>query len=700
MARHPGRPGEPGALPVSRRAGGPRVLLIGVGAFGRQHLAAWQALQRQGHAQLVGVVVGSAASAQALAGEQPGVRVLGNLDESQLSAVLAEVDAVDIAAPTEQHEALVARCLPFADVLCEKPLARSEAGAKALFTLARRHGRHLQAFHNYLHHPTVVALLDEARAVGTPPQTVRIRLSNPAEPAPAAGACPFEEWLHAFYLLQAIDARAPRALAAWRTGTTAEVSLALPGGSKAQISIGWQHATRQRSIELAWPDRHLRAELDDGQLLLQRRGKSERRLLGRAPVSLAAQLQAFTGRIGRGPRTDDGLPERAALRLMDCARAAADRGAAAGGRSLRPDRPRVLVIGGGVFGTTCAVELARDNQVVIAERHDHLLTEASWLNQWRHHSGFHYPRSLETIEEVRACKADFESVYESAIARDVTAYYAVSVLGHEISRERYLAVCDANRLDYRIVAPPTDIVYPERLRVCLHTDEAVVRIDRLSRLLDKRLRGARAIDLRMGTTVEGGRLLADGRKSVRLRGPAGIEQQEFDFVVNATYAGTNAIARWFGFPLRPMRFDLLEMAVFSIPKAPRFMMTILDGPFTSLTHTGQGDQFMLSHIHQSILASEVTANGQPPRWGPPRSNRDGLLAHGLRYLPILERARFVESRIGVRTVAAYSEDFDGRPTVVTAHGFGCWSVLGGKIVTAVSNAREIVRAIGREAGSA
>ena len=670
----------------------PRVLMVGAGAFGRQHLDEWRALHHEGVVELVGVVVRSAEHALALARQHPALAVHAGLE----TALLSDVDAVDIAAPTDQHEALVAQCLPHADVLCEKPLARSAARARALFALARRHGRQLQACHNYLHHPAVIALLEEARLVGSPPQSIRLHLTNPAERAPPPGTCPFEEWLHAFYLLQAIDDRAPRAMLAWRTATTAAVSVALPGGSKAQLTVGWQGIGRQRTIELAWPEHLLRADLDDGQLLLQRRGRSERRLLGRTPVSLGLQLRAFANRIGDGCDTVGEQSVVDALKLMERARDAADRGPATS--PSRTDRPRVLVVGGGVFGATCAVELASEHQVVIAERHDRLLTEASWLNQWRHHSGFHYPRSLETIEEVRAAKADFESVYESAIARDVTAYYAVSALGHEITRERYLAVCDANHLNYRIVDAPADIVYPERLRVCLHTDEAVVRIDKLSRLLGRRLRGHRAIDLRMATTVTGGRLLADGRKEVRLLGPDGRRTESFDFVVNATYAGTNAIARWFGFPLRPMRFDLLEMAMFSIPKADRFMMTILDGPFTSLTHTGVGDRFMLSHIHQSILASQVTASGLPPRWGVPRSNRDGLLAHGLRYLPILERAVFVESRIGVRTVEAYSEDFDGRPTVVTAHGFGCWSVLGGKIITAVGNAREIVRAIQRESG--
>jgi hypothetical protein len=122
---------------------------------------------------------------------------------------------------------------------------------------------------------------------------------------------------------------------------------------------------------------------------------------------------------------------------------------------------------------------------------------------------------------------------------------------------------------------------------------------------------------------------------------------------------------------------------------PRVSVTVLDGPFTSLLSMGRGNRFMLSHIHQSVLKSAVTTDGAPPAWGTFGSNRAGLVRHASRYIPAVARAPVVESRYGVRAVHAHSEDFDGRPTVVTDHGFGCWSVLGGKIITCVRNAREI-----------
>lgn len=676
---------------VDRRGGrhAPAVLLIGVGRFGRQHLKEWTALAEAGRVRLAGAVVATSRSADALR-KVTGIPVHAGFD----TKLLAGVDAVDIATPAATHEELVAACLPHAHVLVEKPLAGSAAAARRLHALAERHGRVLMTGHVYHHHPLTDALRTALARFDGGPQAMELTFTNPAEDyTPACD--PFGEWIHAFDLLGICAPGAIGACVAWDEQQAAHASVAVRDGTRARLSVGWRGAEPVRRVKLNYADCHITADFLDGCLVLQWRGRTEKQWVGIQPVALRRELSHFLASVeGAGAAKPAAGEVEASLALAERARDSA----AARQRARAPhDRPRVAVLGGGVFGATCAIEFARHFDVTLFERHDSLLTEASFLNQWRHHSGFHYPRSLETIEEVQRTKADFESVYESAILRDVEAFYAVSAWGNEISAQRYVATCRANGLKYTEVAPPADIVYPERVSVCLRTDEAVVEIGRLSDLLMKSLRGQARVELRLGAEVSSGKLLADGRKQIELNGSASPEAP-FDFLVNATYANSNRVASWFGFPMRPLRFDLLEMAVVEIPDARRFMMTILDAPFTSLTTMGSGQRFMLSHIHQSILASEVTPDGMPPKWKDWTSNRDNLVRHGLRYLPLLKRARHVESRVGVRTVEANSEDFDGRPTVVTPHGFGCWSVLGGKIVTAVSNARELAAQISLESG--
>jgi hypothetical protein len=69
------------------------------------------------------------------------------------------------------------------------------------------------------------------------------------------------------------------------------------------------------------------------------------------------------------------------------------------------------------------------------------------------------------------------------------------------------------------------------------------------------------------------------------------------------------------------------------------------------------------------------------------------MMHAARYFPVMREARYIGSRHGTRAVHALPEDVDGRPTVVVDHGFGCWSILGGKVNTSVSNARGIANQI-------
>ena len=671
----------------------PRLLLVGVGRFGRQHLQEWQQLAREGRVDLVGLVVAGTDSAAALAA-LTGLPVHVGLSP----ALLDGVDAVDIASPAASHEALVALCLPHCHVLVEKPLCDRVANAESLLALADRHGKVLAAGHLYHQHPLSAWLQEQAASFAGTLHTLVITMSNPWEPRVAA-LDPLAEWVHGFDLLQLCAPGPVAACSAWREADGAVVhdSVAMVSGARAVLRLGWCGHERVRRVELANADVHVTASFDDELLTIRHRNSIAKRWLDAPAKPLRAQLCRFLDVLaGRAAMLPTAAQILGSLALVERARLALQPPVRPAGRA-RPDRPRVAVLGGGVFGATCAVELGASCEVSLIERHPALLQEASWINQWRHHSGFHYPRSIETIREVQQCKADFESIYEGVIVRDVEAYYAVSAFGDEITPQRYLATCRANDLRFHEVSPPADIVYPDRVSVCIRTDEAVVEFGRLSRQLVASLQSQPHVTMRLGCEAVGGRLLPDGRKALMLAcGNAPPQEQVFDFVVNATYANRNRVSNWFGFEQRPLRFDLMEMSVVEIPGARRFMMTIIDGPFTSLTSVGEGDLFMLSHIHQSVLASQVSADGLPPAWPQHSANREGLLRHGLRYMPMLQHARHVQSRVGVRTVEAFTDDFDGRPTVVTPHGFGCWSVLGGKIVTVVSNARYLASEIARQ----
>ncbi len=661
-----------------------RILLVGLGRFGRQHLDVWRSLELQGHARIAGAVVASEESRGSLS------RIYDIPISAGLKpALFGNVDAVDIVAPTSAHFDLTMECLRYTNVLVEKPLAATRAEAQALRDASERTGRLLRVNHVYRFHPVVQELKTRMENEPGLPRLISGVFVNPVEPG-VERLCPNLEMLHYFDIIDFLFARRPTASFTEKVGCVNHVSLRYAGGINASIEIGWRGIERIRTLEIAYAEKKFTCDFLSNLLEIRERDKLDRLLFPGREGPLAAALKSFAGALNGGDTLHNALADaRTGARIFDVATFAAP-------RTMR-ERPRVAVLGGGIFGASCAIELAGDCDVTLIERHAELLTEASYLNQWRHHSGFHYPRSLQTVQEIQTAREDFDSVYDGAIAQDVPSFYCISVHGREITRERYLAFCSENRLVFTLDTPPPGLLDQSQIALCIKTDEAVFSYHKLRELVKMQLSRNRNIRIEMDTEVTQAKIVRDGSKVLTLRSGTRERRERYDYVVNATYSNNNLLAKWFRFPVRPLRFDLCEMLVLELP-LPKVAVTILDGPFTSLVSTGEEGTFILSQMHESILKSRVPRDGLPPAWGPPESNRERMIQQAARYLPIVREAKILESRFSTRAVAAFSQDFDGRPTTVTGHGFGCWSVLGGKIATCVTNAREIAAGILRASG--
>lgn len=660
----------------------PHILLIGAGRFGAEHLREWMRLDAEGEVSLEGVVVRTPESAARVREVFAGPVKVGLQPH-----LLTGIDAVDIVTPSATHYQLVKVCLQHTHVLVEKPLTLDPESATELGRVAEQRGKRLVVGHVYRFNPMVQALQQLVARDASGPRLVEGRFTNPYDSS-VDRLDPRLEFLHLFDIIDLLFGVSPDFCLTVRRGHLDEVSLRYPGPINAVLQLGWEGKRRSRKLSFVFDDRRIDCDFDDNAIVVRRQDDMRRVCFEVEQGALRTELRAFVRQL-RGEQDTRVAGATTAARVVNVAVRKVP--------STRSDRPRVAVVGGGVFGATCAIELAKLCDVTLFERHRELMTEASYLNQWRHHSGFHYPRSPLTVEEVKEARDEFVERYGSVVIRDFPSYYCTSSSGREITAERYLAICQANGLNFEPVLPPAEALAPGSVSLCLKTDEGVLDIPRLKSLIEVELGGCPSIRVRKNTGVVDGGFDGNGSKRLVYDCGDGAREEVFDFFVNATYANRNIVAKWFQFPLRPLRFDLLELLVLELD-IPRMSVTVLDGPFTSLVSMGDGNRFMLSHIHESVLQSIVTADGAPPQWGEIRSNRANLIRHAARYMPVVAGARLVESRYSVRAVYAHSQDFDGRPTVVTDHGFGCWSVLGGKIITCVRNAREIAASIRHAVG--
>ena len=133
------------------------VAVVGAGAFGRNHLRVWRALEAEGLGiRLVAFVEPHQERSAALTAEY---QVPGYLSVEDLLATGPHLDAASVVVPTMQHAA-VASALLYArvDVLVEKPFTATLEQADALIALACQQNRILQVGHLERFNPAVLAL--------------------------------------------------------------------------------------------------------------------------------------------------------------------------------------------------------------------------------------------------------------------------------------------------------------------------------------------------------------------------------------------------------------------------------------------------------------------------------------------------------------------------------------------------------------
>jgi predicted dehydrogenase len=132
-----------------------RAGVVGVGALGRHHARVWAGLDG---ARLVGVFDTDAARAAEVAA-QHGCRAYPDAE-----SLVAEVDALSVAVPTESHHAVGRLCLESGrDVLLEKPMAATLGEADDLAAVAAARGAVLQVGHIERFNPATAALLTAGR---------------------------------------------------------------------------------------------------------------------------------------------------------------------------------------------------------------------------------------------------------------------------------------------------------------------------------------------------------------------------------------------------------------------------------------------------------------------------------------------------------------------------------------------------------
>jgi D-amino-acid oxidase len=249
----------------------------------------------------------------------------------------------------------------------------------------------------------------------------------------------------------------------------------------------------------------------------------------------------------------------------------------------------IAVIGGGFFGCYLTKSLnnhfGKEVTISIFDSENQLMTRAAANNQCRLHLGFHYPRSLETIQQTINGFEKFKNEFSKSIYFPKNNYYAVHQ-NSQVNFDDYIQtmndcnlefdICDKNQFNF--------FKKPNQIQGIIRVGEGVIKLQNLRDNLLSSI-SSKVYNHSKVSSIDclSGRILVNGN----YQGP-------FDYIINTTYVNPNL-----GLPKNmhyKLKYELAGMVLMKA-KSDELAITIMDGNFVSLYPIGRGMSTLSSVVY-------------------------------------------------------------------------------------------------------
>lgn len=333
------------------------------------------------------------------------------------------------------------------------------------------------------------------------------------------------------------------------------------------------------------------------------------------------------------------------------------------------------VVGGGLYGITAAIKLSDIGyNVTLYEKKHRLCDSASGINQYRVHRGYHYPRSIDTINNCKNDEPSFKKFFlESIVRPKVKHYYAIAKDNSLVSAEEYKKILDENDLEWK------DEGVFNNCDLLISVDEEIYNPNILRDLSYVRLYGCN-VDIKTNT---------EWKKEY---------VNNYDKIVYATYANLNGVTDEY----IECQFELCEKPIVKLPDEYKDLsIVIMDGPFMCFDPYCDTKYHLAGNVVHAIHSTNIGKFPIIPDelaeyvdngiiFNPKNSRFPEFIESAKKFFPNIEKTVHIGSMFTVRTVLPYQEETDTRPSIVKNINNKEYLIFSGKVVNCVNCAERLL----------
>jgi hypothetical protein len=316
-----------------------------------------------------------------------------------------------------------------------------------------------------------------------------------------------------------------------------------------------------------------------------------------------------------------------------------------------------------------------DFDVTLFEKNNDILQNASSINQYRLHRGYHYPRSVDTAVSAKHGTETFLEEYPCELESS-NQHYAIASFGSKVTSNDYESFMDNVGLNYEEVV--SDLLVDTHIEKLYKVDEGLFDPKKLYDMCKARLNDS---NIKILYNQEFKR----------------IDELDYDYVVNATYSNLNQNSE----KQSDYQFEICEKPLIKLPEKYKGMgIVIMDGPFMCIDPYSDTEYHVVGNV---VHAIHYTNTGKMPEIP---KKLEGLLNKGIvknpsitkwskfketlsKFFTNVDGVEHIGSMFTIRTVLSNRDYDDARPSIVDKESKSKYLIFSGKISTAVDTANEL-----------